>query len=174
MSPDKSELLQIVTHRVNHAIQLATETRGRQYRYTDIRLDLRGRAAGQLVYQRRFGKLLKPEFRFNYKMLSEHSERFLAEVVPHEVAHLVAYSDYGTGIRPHGLEWKQIMREVYGLEPNVTHDFPVEKRQKQQYPYVCACIDQVHRLGVIRHRRISKGERQYICRSCGEILKPCG
>ena len=43
------------------------------------------------------------------------------EVIVHETAHIVAYHLHGTGIKPHGVEWRQAMANC-GVEPEVTHD----------------------------------------------------
>ncbi|MEJ2395357.1 MAG: hypothetical protein P8Z77_11405 [Candidatus Thiodiazotropha sp.] len=52
----------------------------------EIRFDLRGKAAGMVVfYPKR-----KQVIRYNRKMLAENGQVFIDQTVPHEVAHLVA------------------------------------------------------------------------------------
>ncbi|HCL07780.1 MAG TPA: hypothetical protein DHV91_03325 [Flavobacteriaceae bacterium] len=45
--------------------------------------------------------------------------RFLVTLL-HEIAHYHAYQFYGNGIKPHGLEWKQMFQKV--LVPGVSRD----------------------------------------------------
>lgn len=135
-----------------------------------LRFDIRGRAAGQF----RAGRSRKdsPELRFNPSLLIQQPEAFMAEVVPHEVAHLVAYTLYGPRIKPHGREWQGVMMEVYGLEPQVTHTFEVPDSGRFKYQYVCGCEGRVHYLSGIRHQRIQQKTSQYTCKDCRRILSP--
>ena len=50
--------------------------------------------------------------------------RFLITIL-HEIAHLIAYKDFGPKIKPHGKEWKHVFREIISpfLVPQI---FPEE------------------------------------------------
>jgi len=148
--------------------QSATE---RRYEYETVRFDLRGRAAGQLVYRRVRGRVSQASFRFNLALYDQDPDRFVKEVVPHEVAHLVAYQLHGSAIKPHGQEWKMVMTEIFGLPPTVTHSFAVAPSNRKAYLYRCACPSTEHRLGIIRHNRIRNGAQRYLCRKCREPLR---
>lgn len=123
-----------------------------------ILLNLRGRSAG-------VAELQKNRLRFNAVLLAENESAFLAEVVPHEVAHLLAWKLHGRGVRPHGHEWQQIMRQVFALEPRRTHLFDTSRSARQGYVYTCGCHDREHALTIRRHNRILQGQR-YICLQC--------
>lgn len=133
-----------------------------------LRFDIRGRTAGQ--YRSGRTKAESPELRFNPTLMTQEPKAFLAEVVPHEVAHLVAYTVYGQRIKPHGLEWQSVMRDVYGLEPRVTHTFDVPDSGRMKHVYVCGCEGRTHRLSSIRHKRIVSHTSQYTCRYCRQFL----
>lgn len=126
---------------------------------------LRGRAAGQLRYNKR-GRQLDPCLRFNRKLLEQNRLAFFEEVAPHEVSHLAAYCAYGRKIKPHGREWRSIMFQAFGLEGRVTHDFEIEPRQRKLFAYHCACPDRTHEIGIIRHNRILSGKNRYLCVEC--------
>jgi SprT protein len=111
-------------------------------------------------------RIVTRELRFNPTLLQRYGARFIAEVVPHECAHLVAFEVYGPGIRPHGQEWQTIMREVFGRVPRVRHSFEVERPPRRQYAYRCACPERIHSLSVIRHKRVQSGGSRYLCQSC--------
>ncbi|MBS1201819.1 MAG: hypothetical protein H6R22_328 [Chromatiaceae bacterium] len=113
----------------------------------EICFDLRGRTAGQV----RFGRGRPCMIRYNLVLLRENTDAFLAETVPHEVAHLIAFARYGSRIRPHGSEWRAVM-EYLGAEP-----------------YHCGCRN--HRLSSIRHNRVLAGYT-YLCRRCSGPLCP--
>ena len=55
----------------------------------------RGRTAGTAYLQRN-------EMRFNTFMLQQDPQKFIENVVPHEVAHIVVFQVFGAKVRPHG------------------------------------------------------------------------
>lgn len=130
-----------------------------------IRFDLRGRTAGQI----RIHEAQTWEIRYNPTLLARNPEDFLAQTLPHEVAHLVAYRLFGRRIRPHGPQWRAVMG-FFGASPERCHRYDVSglpARRLRHYEYRCGC--RVHRLSSIRHNRIGAG-RVYLCRQCGEEL----
>ncbi|MEE9357423.1 SprT family zinc-dependent metalloprotease [Candidatus Vondammii sp. HM_W22] len=132
----------------------------------EIRFDLRGRGAGMVC----FPVIGKPSIRYNKLLLKENFEIFLAETVPHEIAHLVARTLFGKKIRPHGAEWKSVM-DYFGIEAKRCHDFDVSRssrRSLERFNYLCSCRE--HQLTSIRHNRAQAGT-VYSCRRCGEVLK---
>jgi SprT protein len=134
-----------------------------------IVFDLRGQAAGQF----RIAAGGEPCIRYNQVLLARHPREFLAQTVPHEVAHYLAFLRFGRDIRPHGREWQQIMRGL-GADPRRCHDFDVTgltTRRIRRHLYHCRCGD--HALSSIRHHRILRGA-SYVCRSCGQALRPGG
>ncbi len=131
----------------------------------EIRFDLRGQSAGQA----RLCLSGDCVIRYNPALLESNPDRFLAETVAHEVAHLVAYRLHGRGIRPHGPEWQTIMRR-YGAEPLRCHSYDLsvsQHRSLRQFRYHCHCRE--HDLSSIRHNRVLKG-RTYYCRRCKTAL----
>tara|TARA_B100000700_G_scaffold18766_1_gene18396 strand:+ start:25241 stop:25816 length:576 start_codon:yes stop_codon:yes gene_type:complete len=146
--------------RVEDAFQLCREVHPALPRPT-VWLDLRGKSAGQAHFGR--GGL-----RFNAQLYAENRQAFLVEVVPHEMAHwLVWHLDEGPRLRPHGHEWKTVMRQLFGLAPITTHRFDVTRASPAPYRYACGC--QEHFFSLRRHRRATQGQA-YRCRQCGETL----
>jgi SprT protein len=96
--------------------------------------------------------------------------RFSAEVIPHELAHLLAYRIYGAEIAPHGDEWQKIMGAL-GVEANVTYD--VEYETDSSGPYIYACHCGKHGISARRHNILwrSKGTKVLECQKCGEVLR---
>jgi SprT protein len=134
-----------------------------------VLFDLRGQAAGQF----RVCAAGEPTIRYNRQLLARHEAEFLAQTVPHEVAHYLAYLRFGRGIRPHGREWQQIMQGL-GADPRRCHDFDVTDlaaRRVRRHLYHCRCGE--HALTSIRHHRIQRGA-SYVCRGCGQALQPGG
>lgn len=159
------------TEKVEACLLKASQKFERAFVYQDIRYDIRGKVAGQLIREKsRIGNA-KFRFRFNKSLLEKYGEEFIDQVAPHECAHLVAYAVYGNNIRPHGKEWQWIMREVFELEPEVTHRFEVESaRRLNAYHYACACPELTHKLTSIRHNKVQSGKARYLCRQCREVL----
>lgn len=57
----------------------------------------------------------------SYELLLEHGESFIDWVVPHELAHLAAYTVYGDN--GHGRGWKTVMDRDLGVIPERCHNF---------------------------------------------------
>ncbi|RAH38811.1 SprT-like domain-containing protein [Halomonas sp. SL1] len=124
-------------------------------------LDLRGRSAGQAHFGR--GGL-----RFNPVLFDENRHAFLVEVVPHEMAHwLVHHLEGGPQARPHGHEWRTVMRRLFGLAPRTTHRFDTGRASPAPHRYRCGCRE--HAFTARRHD-LARSGRAYRCRHCAETL----
>nr|WP_146875575.1 SprT-like domain-containing protein [Halovibrio variabilis] len=123
--------------------------------------DLRGASAGQ-------AHLGRGGIRLNPVLLSENRMAFFDEVIPHEMAHwLVFHLAHGTRLKPHGREWKTVMRDLFGLAPSVTHRFDIRQAQAAPYRYQCGC--RTHHFTRRRHTLVVNG-RRYRCRYCAKTL----
>lgn len=107
------------------------------------------------------------EIRLNSVLLMENGAEFIAQVVPHELAHLLVYQLFGR-VAPHGKEWKMVMETVFGVPAETYHCFDTGSVEKQ-FPYQCAC--QTHQLSIRRHNAILRGQRTYLCKHCHQPLK---
>ena len=119
---------------------------------------LRGALAGKAHLQRW-------HLQFNAILLRGNQEHFLLQTVGHEVAHLVVWALYRARVKPHGTEWKTVMR-TFELETRATHDYDVSMLRRTRSPFVyrCACPGELH-LGSLRHTRVGRGVT-YLCRRC--------
>lgn len=132
------------------------------------RHDLRGRAAGQ-------ARPADGELRFNPLLGAANWEHFLQHTVAHEVAHLVAWWTWGRRTLGHGPRWQQVMA-LFGSPAERCHPYDVSTSsawQQRRWDYRCACPT-LHRLTTTRHRRVERGQAEYRCRCCGEVLLPAG
>ena len=119
----------------------------------------RGKSAGTAHLQR---NLIK----FNPILFTQNKQEFIDQVVPHEVAHIIAYQQYGK-VKPHGKEWQHIMEYVFHRPATTTHTLDIKDVVGKQYRYQCLC--DTHLLTIRRHNNILKGTK-YICKKCGEVL----
>ncbi|HAD43337.1 MAG TPA: SprT family protein [Plesiomonas shigelloides] len=129
------------------------------------------------------------EIRLNPVLLQENGSAFIQEVIPHELAHLLAYwlccqpispalsaqlpaawRKRRSRIAPHGAEWCWLMEMVLGRPARRTHRFDVSNVRGRTVAYQCAC--QQHALSIRRHNRVLRGENRYLCRQCQQELKP--
>ncbi|MFO8005866.1 SprT-like domain-containing protein [Thioalkalivibrio sp.] len=130
----------------------------------EIRLDLRGRAAGQWRVKDGVETL-----RFNPEAFIRDWHAHFPATVAHEVAHSIVYRRFGLkAVPPHGSEWRKVMAEL-GFPPLVTHRTPLSGRRSRVYIYKCECRS--HRLGPRRHHLIRQRGYQYACRDCGGRLE---
>ncbi|MFV0575248.1 MAG: SprT family zinc-dependent metalloprotease [Vibrio sp.] len=126
----------------------------------EIFYNVRGKVAGKAY-------LTQWQIRLNPVLLIENPQAFVEEVIPHELAHLVAYHQFGR-VKPHGKEWQYIMTNVFGVAPQTCHQFDVTSVQGKTFPYRCQCQD--HQLTIRRHNNIIRNKTTYRCMKCGSQL----
>jgi len=126
-----------------------------------ISLALSGQRAG-------CAHLQENRLRFNAQLYRENPDDFLQQTIAHEVAHLVAYQQFGANIRPHGGEWQAIMREVYALPPNRCHSYQVAEKPQKGFFYRCTCATEMV-FSARRHALVQKG-KCYRCLHCAHVL----
>lgn len=159
---DPAQLQEAIAEQARALIAFAERELAVRLPVPEIRFDLRGQAAGQAHLRGAF-------LRFNPILLEENPEAFMAQTVPHEVAHVVVGRLFPRA-RPHGEEWKQVMR-LFGADPQRCHQFDTSRattRRLRRFTYRCDCRE--HALTTIRHNRVKKGMR-YLCRDCGSALR---
>lgn len=75
------------------------------------------------------------EIRLSSTVLKTYDQVY--DTVLHEYAHLVVFEQFGLKAKPHGNEWRRVMKAL-GLKPTVTHNYPVERQTRQRkYSYKC-------------------------------------
>jgi SprT protein len=136
----------------------------------DVHYDLRGKAAGQVVWRHGAAPLI----RYNLDIAERQQESFIRETVPHEVAHVVVRLLHPYA-RPHGREWQAVMQHLGVTNPQRCHRFEVAAqagRSQRRWGYRCAC--KTHQLSTTRHKRMQAGKASYLCRCCGGPLSFSG
>ncbi|MDA3920828.1 MAG: SprT-like domain-containing protein [Salinisphaera sp.] len=161
----QAQVIELTEYWICRARQVTGSSAG-QLPVPEVAFDLRGRAAGQAIFARRSRET---RIRINATLLASHPREMLDDTVPHEVAHVVVFRLYGRKAKPHGAEWKAVMR-AFGVDPAPCHTLPAEPaRQLKRFAYQCGCDEPVW-LTSIRHRRARQGT-DYVCRRCGEKLR---
>jgi SprT protein len=139
-------------------MKIAREEFGHSLRMPTISFDLTGTFAGYAYFSRW-------HIRLNHILLQENIEKFESSTLPHELAHLINRYLYGKKVKPHGPEWKAVMRRL-GLEPERCHSYDVDNSRTttKVYGYVCSCCQN----GWLTSRQHKKERRGvlYFCNSC--------
>jgi len=105
--------------------------------------------------------------RLNAALLGE-PEELQREVLCHEAAHVAVYLLHRNrnGVRPHGLEWKQLMRAA-GFGPRVRMDPARLSRKSQEAVRPAVCYR--HRCPVCGASRVAgRPVHRWRCRACHE------
>jgi SprT protein len=129
-----------------------------------LSFSLKGHCAGQATVDRFHQTFI----RLNFDLLRDHTDAFLCETIPHEVAHLVVNLKalgQGTKPRPHGAEWVNVMQECFGLKGRRCHNYPSSPARVVPRKYVYSCQCREHYFTAIMHKRLS-GNRYAICKGC--------
>lgn len=153
-------LQQSVMHTLRSKLALAEQRLDATFPLPTLHYRQRGTIAGTAWPQ-------QWEIRLNPILLLENGQPFITEVIPHELAHLLVYRQFGR-VAPHGTEWRWMMRDILDSEPRRTHRFTVDSVRGATFPYRCRC--QLHQLTLRRHNRVQRGESRYQCRQCGDNL----
>ncbi|SET38694.1 SprT family zinc-dependent metalloprotease [Thorsellia anophelis] len=164
------ELIEIANNKLSQSLELSNKVLGVNYPMPLIEYDLRGRAAG-LAYPQEW------KIRINRLMMSENSIAFIDEVIPHELAHLIVYRYFirdlkKKNIKPHGLEWQEVMHKIFNLPSKRTHNYEVPKRKVKTFTYICGCNE--FSLTAVRHNKVEENKANYICNKCKQPLKYTG
>ena len=106
---------------------------------------------------------------FNWQLLKNNADEFIEQTVPHELAHILVFELFAGKRKPHGMEWRGIMRGM-GAIPKRTHNYEVAKCYTILRNFVYACKCQEYNFTIIRHRRAEKGTK-YSCRKCHTVLE---
>lgn len=147
-------------------VEKASALFNQSFQTIPVTFDLKGRTSGMFCIRHN-----RQWIRYNPWIFAKYFEESLATTVPHEVAHYVCYQLHGQNHKPHGQEWKHVMRS-FAVPADATckldiRDIP-QKRLKR-YPYQCRCSQ--HQLTSIRHNRIARGLTSYRCPKCQSTLQ---
>ncbi|MCL1092186.1 SprT family zinc-dependent metalloprotease [Shewanella kaireitica] len=153
-------LQQSIAVQVERCYQIAESALSQRFPRPEVNFKLRGKSAGTAHLQ--LNKL-----RFNPLLLKDNSQAFVDDVVPHEICHLLAFQLYGR-VKPHGLEWQRLMRQLYQRQPRTTHSFNTQSVEGKTFEYFCGCGSV--NLSIRRHNKVVRGDTQYRCRKCGQNL----
>lgn len=154
-----TELQVKAIERIKEVYAKAESVYGVSFKLPTISFKLKGRRAGYAI----------PAYNsitLNNDMLNRNGDAFINDTPGHEAAHLIAYDVYGYMIDPHGKEWKKVMVDVCGQEPNRCHNFEVVTRHE----YFCNCTETIY-LSTTKHNRYIKGRTKYYCKKCKVPIK---
>ena len=174
IQPLSTEKQQLVIEETQACIDRATSLFKVKNTGVEISFNLKGRTAGMYRVKRKIIQH-KREIRYNPFIFSKYFDDNFKTTIPHEVAHYISDLIYGLrNIKPHGKEWKIIMR-AFGADSTVTANYDlsgIPLKKQTLYTYQCSCRE--HQLSSIRHNRIKKNRGQYYCRLCKQKLHEYG
>lgn len=130
----------------------------------EVKFDLTGQAAGMFCVRNESRQYI----RINRTLLDANPAEMFNQVIPHEVAHLVAYQIHGR-LKAHGPEWQAIMRNCFNLEPDRCHTLDTSLSSTNPYAYRCACL--THKVSKRIHNQIVRRPGSRICAKCKVGLK---
>ena len=166
IAPINARQQAVVLEKTHHYISLASEIYQKKFQLVEVRFDLSGRNAGMYRLQ---GK--QRWIRYNPYIFARYFDDSLNTTVPHEVAHYITDRLYSLRkIRPHGIEWKNVMRQ-FGVKPEVTGSYNLDgipQRKQQRFTYHCDCSQ--HQISAVRHHRILRQQAVYYCKRCKQAL----
>jgi SprT protein len=154
--------------RVTECLHLASAHFGKTFPEIPVKFDLAGTVGGYFcVHTCRTTGKVSQYFRFNRVLARENLNEYLEQICPHEVAHYIALSQWGRDIRPHGVEWKSVMVDVFNLAPDRCHAMNTAGVENLPFVYRCDCRE--HRVSKRRHNKMLRGGI-YKCNTCRKSI----
>jgi SprT protein len=154
-------LQQKVTDKAQECIDLYNRKFRQDLKMPNQKWDLRGAVAGK--WNPRTHTL-----HWHPVLAAQNEEHYIAQTVPHEVAHFITRAMFGPFPKSHGYEWKTTMHQL-GVQAICYHNYDVVqvKKSRSPYKYKCSCME--HMVGGIRHTKLQRGIR-YTCNRCKGTL----
>lgn len=161
---DRNTQQDLVSDRISSEDELkkATESIIEEFNLEiDVCVETSGRfkqKAGQYRHSER-------KVRISKHLLENHPEKVI-ETLKHEIGHAVVLNRYGKRrTKPHGREWKSVMRELGVDNPEACHSL-----QLTEYSYLVRCTNPDCDVELGRHRksRLVKKPQLYVCNECGD------
>lgn len=169
IDPINSEQRKVVLDCTESFIVRAEAIYSRKFKRIPIVFDLRGTTAGMY---KRVGR--RRCIRFNPWIFAKYFDLSLNDTVPHEVAHYIVDEYYGHKVKPHGIQWKNLMAR-FEADPGVTFNLDlsdIPRRVQATHEYRCLC--DTHEMSTTRHNRVMRGKGSYLCRNCDSELVYAG
>ena len=149
----------------NKYIDKANELYDRDFDQIPVKFTLKGKCAGKYVYGRAGGY---HNINYNLAMANANKDTFDTTIV-HEVSHYIAREITPYRIKPHGKEWKSVMRRFGVSNPQRCHNYKQPKGVKNIYIYKYECGCDTHHVSKIIHNRMSRGQKR-VCKKCKQAL----
>jgi len=125
----------------------------------DVRFDLKGRTGGYAGYKVNSYGERDYYLRFNIEGITDHWDNMVNVLVPHEIAHIVAFVKPSLGAKGHNRIWSSIDRRLGGNGKR-THNMPLTKVRKTTW-YIYEIAGAKVKLSKIRHNRMLSGKTSY-------------
>jgi SprT protein len=114
------------------------------------------RAAGQYHRDRK-------EIRISEHLIQNHPEK-VEDTLKHELGHAVVDQKYSRRVKPHGREWKTVMKKLGVEDPSACHSLKLA-----EYKYFVRCSNPNCDVEFGRYRKSKKVKHadRYVCGKCG-------
>lgn len=156
--------------RVKECTEQAARHYQREIPFLDVRFDLTGATGGMFCWERdRATGKEAGYFRLNKILLKENLQEYLAQIIPHEVAHYVVHLIAPRSAKAHGREWQSVMTTCFKIKADRCHRMDTATSKKAPFIYRCGCVGKEFRITTRTHNAIVRG-RGRICRRCSGKL----
>lgn len=165
-----ADVRKAVEDRYNECYEIAKARGGVDLPKIIILWDLKGKSAGRFNWG--WGVCT---FEVNLVLAKENLEEYLAQTIPHEFSHYIAYVNWkskGCWRNPpkHNWEWQRIMLNIFKREPHRCHSYDVSSvsRKVKRFDYKCKCMN--HSLTPMKHSKMMFNPRAFVCSRCRTLL----
>lgn len=162
-----------VTAKINECVTKINTKHNINMPTVHVRYDINsGRLGGE-------ARLYENTVRVNPVFLNAHTEEYINQTIPHEVAHLGVHQVYRVGrgqvVDAHGHQWKNMMVNVLGIPADRCHSMTVPEgvrvgKPKPKYNYTCSGCNAVVVVGPKHHAKIQAGHHMWH-KSCGSSTR---
>ena len=137
----------------------------------EIRFDVKGTDGGNFTHM---VKSKEHWLDFNLLIAEDNQVEYITRTVMHEIAHYVRWMRNGkvgdrseNGRRDsHGAKWRAVMVELGATDITRCHSYDVahlRARKIRKFEYQCVSCGTTYELTTIKHNRLLRNERHYVC-----------
>ncbi len=112
------------------------------------------------------------ELDFNLELAFLNQDEYFNQVIPHEVAHIVAQQVFGNVRgRGHGIGFYHVLGDVFGARKERCHNMDTSaiSKSRRNYVYNCKC-GEIFKVTKNMHTKLQNGSTHY-CRKCHTYFK---
>jgi len=126
-----SRVLDVAKNHVSKAMDKACKHYGKQFKMPNVVIKESKSRGGYCKIHSFAGFFASAEIMLSSYYFRIRGAKAFKETCYHEVAHWIVFCLHGNKVKPHGAEWKRVMRVCFDLKPDRCFTLTIEERIRE-------------------------------------------